>query len=188
MGRQRVGPGRRAGRGLRARLTIPPGARPRGHDHPVEYSHTQRGPSHWFALIVGIIVSGLPLVFGEVRVAVILALSAALPAFLVAWAFSAMTVTVDADVVEVRFRLGWPHRSIKRRNIASHEAVRSPWWYGWGLRFIPGGFMWNVWGLDSVELQMAPDASDSFLFADRPGKTFRIGTDDPEGLDRALRS
>lgn len=130
----------------------------------------------------------LPLAFGEVRVAVILALSAALPAFLIAWAFSAMTVTVTPDVVDVRFRLGWPHRAVKRSNISSHEPVRSPWWYGWGLRFIPGGFMWNVWGLDALELRMAPDASDSFLFADRRGKAFRIGTDDPDGLDQALRN
>lgn len=169
-------------------MTIPLGGLRGEQDQDVEYTHTQRGRSHWLALAVSALVCGLPLVFGEVRVAVILAVSAAVPAFLIAWAFSAMTVTVTADVVEVRFRLGWPHRSVKRRNIASHEPVRSPWWYGWGLRFIPGGFMWNVWGLDSVELRMAPDASDSFLFADRPGKSFRIGTDDPEGLDRALRN
>ena len=118
----------------------------------------------------------------------LLAVAAVLPAVFIAWVFWAMTVTVTDAVVEVRFRLGWPHRSVKRRNIASHEPVRSPWWYGFGLRFIPGGFMWNVWGLDAVELRMAPDASDSFLFADRPGKSFRIGTDDPEGLDRALRN
>lgn len=168
-------------------MTIPPDSRLDGQDRTVDYTHTQRGRSHWIALAVGVVVSVLPLLFGDVRAAVILASCAALPAVFVAWAFSAMTVTVTADVVEVRFRLGWPHRSVKRRNIESHEPVKSPWWYGWGLRFIPGGFMWNVWGPDSVELRMAPDASDSFLFADRPGKAFRIGTDDPEGLDRALR-
>lgn len=169
-------------------MTIPAGGAGRDQDHAVSYTHTQRGRSHWIALAIGLLVCTVSATFGSGRVTVILAVAAVLPAVFIAWVFSAMTVTVTDDEVEVRFRLGWPHRSVKRRNIASHEPVRSPWWYGFGLRFIPGGFMWNVWGLDAVELRMAPDASDSFLFADRPGKSFRIGTDDPEGLDRALRN
>ena len=169
-------------------MTIPSGPGGRDQDHAVSYTHTQRGRSHWIALVIGAVVVGISWAFGSGRTTLILGLCAVLPAVLVIWAFSAMTVTVTDDVVEVRFRLGWPYRSVKRRNIGSHAPVRSPWWYGFGLRFIPGGFMWNVWGLDAVELRMASDASDSFLFADRPGKAFRIGTDDPEGLDRALRN
>ncbi|MEM7286147.1 MAG: hypothetical protein AAF480_07335 [Actinomycetota bacterium] len=168
-------------------MSIPPRSRPADQDQAVTYSHTQHGRSHWLALAIGVVVSVLPLAFGNGRVALIMALSAALPAFLIAWAFSAMTVTVTDELVQIRFRAGWPHRTIKRIHVESHEPVRSPWWYGWGLRFIPGGTMWSVWGLDAVELKMVPDASDSFGFSPRPGKAFRIGTDDPEGLDRALR-
>ena len=37
-------------------------------------------------------------------------------------------------------------------NIIGISQVRNKWYYGWGLRGIPGGWMFNVWGLDDVEL------------------------------------
>ncbi len=52
--------------------------------------------------------------------------------------------------------------------------VRNSWWYGWGVRKVPGGWMYNVWGYDAIELELAS------------GKVFRIGTDDPDGLLAAL--
>ena len=52
--------------------------------------------------------------------------------------------------------------------------VRNKWWYGWGIRKIPKGWMYNVWGLDAVELEM------------ESGKVFRIGTDEPDQLLGAL--
>ena len=33
------------------------------------------------------------------------------------------------------------------------ELVRNKWWHGWGVRWVPGGSMYNVWGLDAVELR-----------------------------------
>ena len=52
--------------------------------------------------------------------------------------------------------------------------MRNKWWYGWGLRWIPGGSMYNVWGFDAVELEL------------RSGKVFRIGSDEPDALLAAL--
>ena len=57
----------------------------------------------------------------------------------------------------------------------SHAPVRNSALYGWGLRWIPGGTLWNVWGRDAVEVGLVS------------GKRFRIGTDDAEALDLALR-
>ncbi len=88
--------------------------------------------------------------------------------------FSRLTVTVDTDEVQVAFGLGWPRKRIERSDVISHEPVRNSWIYGWGIRWIKGGRLWNVWGLDAVEIVRAN------------GKKFRIGTDEPKKLDTAL--
>lgn len=92
----------------------------------------------------------------------------------VAVMFSRLTVTVDPTEVVAAFGAGWPRRNIALGEITSARRVRNKWWYGWGLRWIPGGWMYNVAGLDAVELQL------------RSGKVFRIGTDEPDALLAAL--
>ena len=52
--------------------------------------------------------------------------------------------------------------------------VRNKWWYGYGVRKVPNGWMYNVAGLDAVELELGED------------RVFRIGTDDPAALMAAL--
>ncbi len=58
--------------------------------------------------------------------------------------------------------------------------MRNPWYYGWGIRLTPTGWMYNISGLDAVQLQLAS------------GKRFRIGTDEPvqlkSAIDRAIRA
>lgn len=88
---------------------------------------------------------------------------------------SALRVTVTPTELQLRWRLGWPLRLFDRSEIQRAEAVRNKWWYGWGIRRVPSGWMWNVWGLDAVEILLTN------------GKRFRIGTDDPDGLTAALR-
>ncbi len=85
-----------------------------------------------------------------------------------------LTVEVRVDHVRVAFGAGWPARTIRFEDIVSVVAVRNSWWYGWGIRWIPGGRLWNVWGLDAVELRLTS------------GKRFRIGTDEPDALLAAL--
>jgi hypothetical protein len=95
---------------------------------------------------------------------------------LAAWIFRSLRVRVGDTHVEVAFGSGWPRRSIALAEIESAEPVRNRWWYGWGIRFTPHGWLWNLSGLDAVELRR------------RGGKRFRIGTDDPEGLAGAIRA
>jgi hypothetical protein len=90
--------------------------------------------------------------------------------------FSRLAVIVDTDEVRLAFGFGFPRKRIARTDIVRHEVVRNSWLLGFGIRWIKGGRMWNVWGLDAVELVLANE------------KTFRIGTDEPEKLDAALRA
>lgn len=96
----------------------------------------------------------------------------------VAAAFSALETEVTDAEITTRFRFGWPRRRIPVAAITGHQAVRNRWWYGLGLRLIPGGWMYNVWGLDAVEIRYEDE---------RIGPTkFRIGTDDQAGLVEAI--
>ncbi len=87
---------------------------------------------------------------------------------------SSMTTEVDARGVRCRFGLGLIRRTIALDEIAEVSIVRPHWMYGWGLRLVPGGWLWRVSGLNAVQLRL------------RSGKLFQIGTDDAEGLSRAI--
>ena len=88
--------------------------------------------------------------------------------------FSRLTVTVGDGQVTARFWLGWPRRVVALSEVTAVRPVRNSWWYGWGVRKVPDGWMYNVWGYDAIELELTS------------GKVFRIGTDDPDGLAEAL--
>ncbi len=102
---------------------------------------------------------------------------AAIAALIIAgclWTFSSLTVTLDGNKLEVRFGPGFIRLSFLLPDIAAQRFVINPWYYGWGIRLIPDGWLYNVSGLWAVELQMVD------------GRRFRIGTDDPEGLAHAI--
>lgn len=87
---------------------------------------------------------------------------------------SRLEVTVDQDSVTAAFGFGKPHRVIPLDDVADVRQVRNNFWYGFGLRKIRNGWMYNVWGLDAVELELTD------------GGVFRIGTDEPEKLHAAI--
>ena len=95
--------------------------------------------------------------------------------FLILLAFNWLKVTVDDQGVTAAFALGKPHRTFALIDVESIQRVRNRWFYGWGVRKTPHGWMYNVWGLDAVELELTS------------GRRFRIGTDEPDQLAAAVR-
>lgn len=89
--------------------------------------------------------------------------------------FSTLTVIVRDQTVEVFFGPGLIRRQIPMDRIREAHTVRTPWYYGWGTRLTPSGWLWNVSGLGGVEIQ----------FTD--GSTFRVGSDEPDKLTEVLR-
>lgn len=89
--------------------------------------------------------------------------------------FSTLTVEVDRDAVRLRFGIGLIRKRIDLTEVRGWQAVRNPWYRGWGIRLLPGGgVVWNVSGYDAVELALAD------------GRRFRIGTDEPRALVSAI--
>lgn len=88
--------------------------------------------------------------------------------------FSMLTVRVDRTHVRCAFAFGVIRKDIPLGEIVSASVVRSHWLHGWGIRWIPGGWLWNVSGLDAVELLLSS------------GRVFRIGTAEPAALHAAI--
>lgn len=90
--------------------------------------------------------------------------------------FGSMTVMVNDTTVTVQFGPGPIRKTIQLAEIESCRPVRNRWWWGWGIKRIPGGWLYNVSGLGAVELVM------------KNGRVFRIGTDEPKALAEFIRS
>ncbi|MDP6602464.1 MAG: hypothetical protein QGH76_09240 [Phycisphaerales bacterium] len=93
---------------------------------------------------------------------------------LLTWLFGSLTVEVDDDELRHWFGPGFWRKAYPLHDIDSAEPVRNHWIYGWGIRLTPGGWLYNVSGLEAVQVQL------------RTGRRFRIGTDDPDGLSKAI--
>ena len=90
--------------------------------------------------------------------------------------FSSLTVEVTDNELRWRFGPGLWSCRLPLNEIRDVAVVRNHWWNGWGIRIAPGLRLYNVSGLDAVELRL------------KSNEVRRIGTNDPQGLFEALRS
>ena len=138
----------------------------------MRYCHTQIG---W--VMIAALGGGIALVavlmavteFNWVALAVLILLGVLLPLL------ATLTVTIDEEAVRAHFGPGVVRKTFPLKAVESCRVVKNRWYYGWGIRLAPDGWMFNVSGLHAVELHL------------KTGKRFRIGTDDPDGLAVALQ-
>ena len=120
------------------------------------------------AVVVAMVVAGAP-TSALIGVFAVFALVVVIAAI-----FSRLTIEVDDSEVRATFGRGWPRKAVPLADANLVRRVRNRWWYGFGIRKVPRGWMWNVWGLDAVELELSN------------GKVLRLGTDEPDTLLAAL--
>ena len=102
----------------------------------------------------------------------------ALSVLLIAIGIVFSSLTVEVSDHELRWHFGpgmWNYR-LSLDEIKEVAVVKNHWWNGFGIRMRPGFRLYNVSGLDAVELRLKSD------------EIRRIGTDDPRGLADALKS
>jgi hypothetical protein len=137
-----------------------------------EYNHKQLGTLMIISLGLSFIfLVGFSFLFNYNLIIIILAI-VLLASLLM---FYSLNVRIEEGSIDIWFGVGIIKRKILISEIKSVRVVKTPWWYGWGIRYIPAGWMWNVSGFDGVELEF------------KDSKKFRIGTDDPFGLEKALK-
>ena len=135
------------------------------------YRHTQRGT---LTLIVCLLFAAIDALIawrsGQWSPVVVLIVLVA-----VAILFSSLTVEVGDNELRWHFGPGlWTYR-LPLDEIKEVAVVKNHWWNGFGIRMAPGFRLYNVSGLDAVELRLKSD------------EVRRIGTYDPQGLANALQ-
>ena len=91
--------------------------------------------------------------------------------------FATLTASIDENYLRIKFGYGIFARKFALNQIASVQAVKNRWYYGWGVRLWLWPYMWiyNVSGFDAVEITT------------KNGKIFRIGTYVPSELEAAIK-
>jgi hypothetical protein len=97
------------------------------------------------------------------------------PPVVLAVLFISLTVEIEDGVLAWYFGPRFWKNAVPVDEIADCEPVRNRPTWGWGIRRTRRGWLYNVWGLDAVELTRTD------------GTVWRIGTDEPERLCRAIR-
>jgi hypothetical protein len=137
----------------------------------MKYRHTQIGYLHL------VLYSALLLFIGYLNIVMDFnpfVLVGLIVIFIVIGIFTRLTVAVDDQMIKIQFGLGVIRKVFPLKDIEAYCVVKNPWYYGWGIRFTPRGWLFNVSGFSAIELQM------------KSGKRYRIGTDDPDNLAKAL--
>ena len=142
------------------------------YNNHMHYKHTQDGvvvkASLFFGFTLCVIVGVL-----LIRIVPLAAIGVGLIAglmLLLFWFFGSLTVEVTDEELKHWFGPGFWKKSYLLVDIESATQVKNSWIFGWGIRLTPHGWLYNVSGLDAVEIQL------------RSGRKFRIGTDDPQGM------
>jgi len=136
-----------------------------------QYKHTQIG--YFLVTVYSIVVLFLGY-FNIMTSFHPLTLIALIIVLVILGTFSRLTVTVDDQMIKIQFGLRIIRKTFPLKEIEAYRVVKNPWYYGWGIRFTPRGWLFNVSGFSAIELRM------------KNGKLYRIGTDEPDNLAKAL--
>lgn len=135
----------------------------------MEYTHTQKVPENVLAVAT---IAGLALGLTPpgwiLRLVTLGVLGAA------AINFRSLTVSVDAEKIQVQYGDGPVKKSFPIDGIRSVQPIRTSPIMGWGIHYVGAGWLFNVYGLDAVEITYSN------------GKKIFIGTDEPHILTAAI--
>jgi sulfite exporter TauE/SafE len=67
--------------------------------------------------------------------------------------FYGLTTKISADTITVSFGIGLIRKRILINRISKVETVKTPWYYGYGIRFIPNGMLYNISGSEGIEIE-----------------------------------
>lgn len=147
---------------------------------PVSYQHTQKGGFWFYAAIIVfpliylwlLVSAGTRQVLDAEKIAFVML--PILGGFLILM-MSGLTVTIDDLSIQIRFGPGVFWKTYSLTKIADCQQVRNGWWWGYGVRWYIEGWLYNIAGMDAVEITF------------NNGKKIRIGTDEPEKLALAIK-
>ena len=140
------------------------------------YKHTQIGKLIIIVLLLIILDFGFIFKYAgaELNSTIIFLMSLVL---FIVFSFTTLNVMINKNYLKIKFGYGIFRKKFSLQEITSAKAVKNHWYYGWGIRWWLWPKMWiyNVSGFDAVEIKM------------KNNKIFRIGTDEPQVLESAIK-
>lgn len=144
----------------------------------MSYHHTQPGTLN--RVVIGAIIAAdlvaLPVLGADEPEVVWVMLAIGAIMVLVLALFHSLTVEIVRGELRIRFGVGLIRKRFAIGEIVEVHPIRTRWWYGWGIRLTPHGWLFNVSGFDAVKIELAS------------GKKYLIGTDQPDRLRAAIES
>jgi len=139
----------------------------------IRYRHTQIGTVQVWASVFAMVIIALSVLYiGNYWFSYAAIIFLGLTLLL----FGSLTILVSRADLEIRFgAFGIVKRIVPLDTIAAVTVVKTPWYYGWGIRWTPEGPLYNMAGNAGIEVRLSD------------GSRFRIGTDEPEALAAAIR-
>ena len=141
-----------------------------------KYRHTQYGALMFLVfLITGILIAAVALrILAEDRVlSAILMLGVYLFGLLMFYSF---TIEIAEEKLRFWFGIGLIQKTIALDEIQSTKEVKNPWYYFWGIKSIPGGWLYAIAPGTAVEIKL------------RDGRINQLGTNQPERLNQAIET
>lgn len=88
--------------------------------------------------------------------------------------FPTLVTRVDDEALQVSFGVGIVGTSVPLAEIVAVDRVIVRVWWGWGLHWTPGGWLYNIGGRGAVKVTV------------QRGRGVIVGSDDADGLYEAL--
>ena len=139
-----------------------------------EYKHTQFGAlTIIILLLVGLLIAPITVSMldeGRLLVAIIM-----IALFLLVLAlFYALTVKISDGKLKFWFGIGLIRKTFSLEEIHSTKEVKDPWYYFWGVKSIPGGWLYAIAPGNALEIAL------------KNGKIIHLGTNQSKKLKEAI--
>jgi hypothetical protein len=138
----------------------------------IRYEHTQRG-TILLVIFLGTVLFLLAidrLVPGARGVPLVLVGIFGMCGFL----FSSLTIQVTDRALRWQFGLGFIRKEVPLAEIERVEVTETTFLQGWGIHYTARGWLYNISGFQAIAVRL------------KSGKTFLLGTDEPDRLRAAL--
>ena len=137
------------------------------------YNHTQTGTLMLYVIAFVIILFTIILYQAGILWPVILIMFFII--FILS-SFTTLNVKIDDTHIKLKFGYGLFTKQFELKDIVSAKTAKNKWYYGWGIKvwFWPYMWVYSVSGFDAVEIRT------------KQNKIFRIGTDEPKKLEKAI--
>jgi hypothetical protein len=95
---------------------------------------------------------------------------------LISFLFHSLNITVNEHEINWSFGPGFWKKSVKLEAVNSVNVIKTKWYYGLGIRYIPSGWLYIVSGTTAIQLEL------------KDGSKINLGTNDPDNLVEAIKS